>query len=251
MKQKIVVKVGSLAVTHAEGGVHQELMARLCLELKALKDLGYAPILVSSGAINTARAIVDIQGSSISVQQALASIGQPVLMHSYINILQKSNIVCAQILLTHEDFADEHRRRNVLSTINVLLEKDILPIINENDTVSYAEITLGDNDHLSALVAQLTEAKKLLILTQADGLYDKNPKDPTSKVIAHIHASSDISHVVMAEKTGVGRGGMESKLTAIFQVVESGCTVYLGSYEKQNCLTRLLEHKGGSCFHAR
>jgi glutamate 5-kinase len=184
MKTRVVIKVGSLAVTDESGGVSVRKITGLIKELQILKEKGFAPILVSSGAINSGRGLVkrpEEKKMMISYQQAAAAIGQPLLMKAYVDALGAHNQHCAQILVTHEDFKERKRFLNIRNTINRLLENDILPIVNENDTVSYEEITVGDNDQLAVMIAEATDAEKLILLTEADGLYDKNPKESDAK----------------------------------------------------------------------
>ena len=154
MKTRVVIKVGSLAVTDEKGG--------------------------SSGAINSGRSLIqrpEEKKMMISFQQAAAAVGQPLLMKSYVDALHAHNAHCAQILVTHEDFKERKRFLNIRNTINQLIDNNILPIVNENDTVSYEEITVGDNDQLAVMMAEASDAEKLILLSEADGLFNKNPKE--------------------------------------------------------------------------
>ncbi len=251
MKQRIVVKVGSLAVTNENGGADLDKIKNLIHDLNYLKSKNYTPILISSGAINTAKNLIHVPAEkkiSISYQQAKAAIGQPLLMYSYIEVLKNYNWNCAQILVTHEDFKDKKRFLNIRNTINQLLENNVLPIVNENDTVSFEEITVGDNDQLAVMMTEAAEAEKLIILSEADGLYDKNPKDPDAKRFKNVDYRDDFSNVKIASKTSVGRGGMDTKLKAVRKLTPLGIDVILGSFLFEAPISRLLLNSEGTTF---
>jgi glutamate 5-kinase len=251
MKTRVVIKVGSLAVTDESGGVSPTKIKDIVNELQRLTEMGYAPILVSSGAINSGRSFVkrpEEKKMMISFQQAAAAIGQPLLMKAYVDALEAHGSHCAQILVTHEDFKERKRFLNIRNTINRLLENNILPIVNENDTVSFAEITVGDNDQLAVMIAEATDAEKLILLTEADGLYNKNPKDPDAKRYDIVDFKDNFSGVKFAAKTSVGRGGMDTKLKAVRKLTPIGVDVIIGTFLVESPLSRLLEGKGGTLF---
>src|SRR5690606_33752449 len=162
--------------------------------------------------------------------------------------LNHLGIHCAQILVTHEDFKDRKRFLNIRNTINQLLEHHILPIVNENDTVSFKEITVGDNDQLAVMICEATDAEKLILLTEADGLYDKNPKEADAKRFDTVDFRDDFSGVKFAAKTSVGRGGMDTKLQAVRKLTPIGVDVIIGSFLINHPLTRQLEKNGGTLF---
>lgn len=251
MKTRVVIKVGSLAVTDETGGVSTAKIKAIVQELESLKKMGYAPILVSSGAINSGRGLIkrpEEKKMMISFQQAAAAVGQPLLMKAYVDALAETNSHCAQILVTHEDFKLRQRFLNIRNTINRLIENDVLPIVNENDTVSYEEITVGDNDQLAVMIAEATDAEKLILLTEADGLFNKNPKEPDAVRFDVVDFKDDFSGVKFAAKTSVGRGGMDTKLKAVRKLTPNGVDVIIGTFLTENPLTRLLTGKGGSLF---
>lgn len=249
--KRIVIKFGSLAVTKPEGGVDIEKIQKLALELKNLYSLGVQPILVSSGAINASGSLITKpveKKMMISYQQARAALGQPLLMKAYVEVLSSLGVSCAQILVTHEDFKDRKRFLNIRNTINTLLENNILPIVNENDTVSFAEITVGDNDQLAVMITEATDAEKLILLTEADGLFDKNPKEPDAKRFEVVDFKDDFSGVKFAAKTSVGRGGMDTKIAAVRKLTPNGIDVIIGTFLIQTPITRLLRGEGGTLF---
>lgn len=251
MRTRIVIKVGSLTVTDEAGGISTAKIHELVRELVQLKMKGYVPILVSSGAINSGRHFIqkpEDKKMMISYQQAAAATGQPLLMKAYVDAFSVYKSQCAQILVTHEDFKVRQRFLNIRNTINRLIENDILPIVNENDTVSYEEITVGDNDQLAVMVAQSIDAEKLILLTEADGLFNKNPKDPDAVRFEEIDFRDDFSGVKFTAKTTVGRGGMDTKIKAVRKLTPLGIDVIIGTFLVDNPLARLLENKGGTLF---
>lgn len=251
MKTRVVIKVGSLAVTDEKGGVSESKIKAVVQELLSLRESGFAPILVSSGAINSGRSFVkkpEEKKMMISYQQAAAAIGQPLLMAAYLKALDGTKVQCAQILVTHEDFKERKRFLNIRNTINRLLENDILPIVNENDTVSFDEITVGDNDQLAVMMTEATDAEKLILLTEADGLYNKNPKEPDAVRFDVVNFRDDFSGVKFAAKTSVGRGGMDTKIKAVRKLTPNGVDVIIGTFLIEKPLTRLINGVGGTLF---
>jgi len=251
MHQRIVIKVGSLTVTQDSGGVSEVKIKKIISEIRCLREKGISPILVSSGAINSGRNYIkkpEEKKMMISYQQAAAAIGQPLLMKAYIDACQEFNIECAQILVTHEDFKDHKRFLNIRNTINRLIANNILPIVNENDTVSFAEITVGDNDQLAVMMAQVSDAEQLILLTEADGLFNKNPKEPDAVRFDEIDFKVDFSGVKFAAKTSVGRGGMDTKIKAVRKLTPLGVDVIIGTFLIETPLVRLIERKGGTLF---
>ncbi len=179
--KRIVVKLGSASITSAEGGLDFTSLKKIIDNLIILKQNGIEIIVVSSGAINTGRkylsAAATTNKNDISFLQAASAVGQPKLMAAYQQALLESGINCAQVLLTHDDLANRTRQFNTRNVILQLLKQNIIPILNENDSVSYDEITVGDNDQLAAMVAELVQADLLIILTGPDGLYDRDPAE--------------------------------------------------------------------------
>lgn len=251
MKKRIVIKVGSLAVTDEFGGVSELKISQLIKEINTLKSQDFDIILVSSGAINSGKTFIsppEEKKMMISFQQACAAVGQPLLMKAYVDTLSRMGGRCAQILVTHEDFKERKRFLNIRNTINRLLENNILPIVNENDTVSYEEISVGDNDQLAVMITEATDAEKLILLTEADGLFNKNPKEVDAKKFDEVDFKEDFSEVKIAAKTSIGRGGMDTKLKAIRKLTPNGIDVLIGTFLTEFPIKRLLERKGGTLF---
>ena len=239
-KRRIVVKVGTSTLTNENGSVDLRIMDKLTQVLSAVENGGDEVILVSSGAISVgvSKMRLPARPKEIRMKQACAAVGQCELMHLYDKFFSEYGILTAQILLTGEDVLTEEKKQNLKNTFSALLENRIIPIVNENDSVSYAQIetakkVFGDNDTLSALVAVLCEADQLIILSDVEGLYEGDPrKDATAKLIHRVDVIDDkIRSLVGGAGTDRGRGGMATKLEAAEIVTSHGIpmTILLGS----------------------
>ena len=238
---KIVVKVGTSTLAHATGKLNIRLTSGLCRVLSDLKNLGHEIILVSSGAIGmgVGKLSLGAKPKDIPTKQAAAAVGQCELMHLYDKLFGEYGNMVGQILLTEEDIESDYRRNNLKNTFSALLENGIIPIVNENDSVSHHQIesdkkVFGDNDTLSAIVAHLCDAAKLIILSDIEGLYDANPKDnPNAKLIHRVEKIDDkITALAGGAGSNRGTGGMATKLEAAKYVTEKGIDMYitLGSH---------------------
>ncbi len=186
---KIVVKVGTSTIAHETGRVNIRLMEKLCKTLSDLKNAGNEIILVSSGAVGMGVGKLNLpeRPKEIAFKQASAAVGQCELMYTYDKLFSEYNHTVAQILLTASDLRSEERHRNFENTMKCLLSMNVLPIINENDTVATEEIEIGDNDTLAAIVAVSVGAELLILMSDIEGLYERNPKlDPTAKLIPEV-----------------------------------------------------------------
>jgi len=233
MGERIVVKIGSSSLTSEEGGLNRERIGFFARELAALHKSGYEPLLVTSGAVAAGfrRIGYPARPKAVHEKQASAAVGQALLMQAYQEAFAGDGIVCAQILLTRADFGSRGRIRNASKTIDELLQHRVVPIINENDTVSTDELQkFGDNDTLSALVANLVKAGKLLILTDMDGLYTADPrKDPGAVRIDRVGAiSEEILRIAGGAGSSVGTGGMRSKIEAARIAMRGGVHTFVG-----------------------
>lgn len=237
----LVIKLGSLALTSPAGGIDLKKFSKIAQDIKILSK-NYHIAIVSSGAINTARnEFTKINAKEISHQQAAAAYGQPVLMKAYHDALSPLRV--AQILLTYEDIKSNKRSLNIKNTINHLLKNNMIPIINENDSTSYDEITLGDNDQLSVMIAELLSADKLIILSETDGLYDRDPKELGAKKISQVNFNESLK-IKTHTKNPAGRGGMRNKLEAISKATHAGIDVILSGHQFDRPLLRALENEG-------
>jgi glutamate 5-kinase len=241
--RRLVVKVGSSLVTDEGRGLDHAAVARWATQIAELKRAGREIVLVSSGAIaeGMRRLGWTRRPSSMHELQAAAAVGQMGLVQAYESAFAKFGLHTAQILLTHDDLADRRRYLNARSTLLTLLGLDVIPIINENDTVTTDEIRFGDNDTLGALVANLIEADVLVLLTDQQGLYSADPrKDPAATLVRAARAG-DPKLEMMAGGAGsaIGRGGMLTKVLAAKRAARSGASTVIASGSEESVLLRL------------
>jgi glutamate 5-kinase len=242
---RLVVKVGSSLVTNDGQGLDLAAVGQWCEQIAHLNQTGKQVVLVSSGAIaeGMARLGWKRRPSEMHELQAAAAVGQMGLAQAYESAFAKHGLKTAQVLLTHEDMADRRRYLNARSTLLALLRFGIVPIVNENDTVSTDEIKVGDNDTLGALVANLVEAESLVILTDQAGLYNQDPRhNPDARLITRAQAD-DPTLVPMAGGAGshLGKGGMLTKVLAAQRAAKSGASTIIASGREANVLTRLAD----------
>jgi len=245
MKSKIVVKIGTSTLTAGTNKISRGKIEDIARQIEKLKD-SYDIILVSSGAIATARQFVNIKAwnNIVTSKQALSAIGQPKLMQIYSEVFADFDLKIAQCLMTYRDFENEVSRLNTRNTINELLTHNFIPVINENDTVAVEELILGDNDKLSALVANLIDADKLIIASDIDGLFDKNPKlYPDARLISEISDLEKIGEFIEEKDNGLGTGGMTSKISAVKICFEKRIVVYIVNGSKPNFIEDSLNEK--------
>jgi glutamate 5-kinase len=216
MKKKLVLKIGTSTLTNGTRLISRGKIEDIGRQILALRD-EFDIVLVSSGAIAAAKQFINIKdaGKPIESKQAMAAIGQPLLMRTYNEVFSDFGIPTAQCLMTYRDFENETSRQNTLNTITELIKYSYVPIINENDTTAVEEIILGDNDHLSALVAVLISADLLVLASDIDGLFDKNPHlHADAHLIPEVRNIDEARNLVQERDSGLGTGGMNSKLEA-------------------------------------
>ncbi len=232
MTERIVVKIGSSSLTSQEGGLNRDAISYFAAELASLHADGYQVILVTSGAVAAGfkRIGYASRPKLVHEKQAAAAVGQALLMQAYQEAFGAHGIVAAQILLTRFDFSNRLRIQNASMAIEELLKQNVIPIINENDTVTVEGLKFGDNDNLSALVANLVKAKRLLILTDMDGLYTEDPrKNPNAERIDRVTAISEqIMAIAGGSGSSVGTGGMRSKIEAARVAMRGGVPAFIG-----------------------
>lgn len=251
--KRIVIKIGSSILTDEKNIIDEKFLDHLAAQIKLLQTKGKEIIIVSSGAVAAGMMVLNLKQKpkSISEKQALAAFGQGFLIAKYNDIFSKFDMLIAQVLLTSEDIADRKRYLNAKNTLESLISKKIIPIINENDTVATSEIKLGDNDNLSAEVACLLEADLLIILSDVEGFYDNDPK--ISKDAKVIDTVSDISRYIekASSKSGtiLGTGGIYTKLQAAQKVTIMGIPCVLAKGKMENVITKILKgEKIGTFF---
>lgn len=218
IKKRIIIKIGTSLLTHENGKVDLLRVEKLARVIAGLADAGKEVILVSSGAVGAGMGKLKLNERPVKVveKQALASIGQAVLMRMYDTFFSEYDKVIGQVLLTRDGIENNVRRTNARNTISHLLKMGVIPIINENDTVSTAEIEFGDNDMLSALVADLVRADLLIILTNTNGVFTADPRiySDAQQVSTVLKAVEDLKDINMKGKSSLGSGGMQSKIEA-------------------------------------
>tara|TARA_Y100000780_G_scaffold155505_1_gene140006 strand:- start:39065 stop:39865 length:801 start_codon:yes stop_codon:yes gene_type:complete len=247
--KRLVVKVGSNVITNTDGSYDLPKLEGLVKDIYELRSAGVEVLLVSSGAVNVGRPFLrQNPKESIEYRQAASSIGQPKLMQKYCELFQASGISCSQVLLTHDDFKSSTRRVNAINTIEVLFDNNIVPILNENDTVSYEEIALGDNDQLASKAAIMLKAQALLIITSTDGLYDKHPGNPEAKFIKEVSLGHNLSSFEMDQIDPVGTGGMQSKVEAMLEATRYGITGIISSKDLVPMILTPLSEERGTLF---
>ncbi|WP_078544322.1 glutamate 5-kinase [Litchfieldia alkalitelluris] len=238
--QRVVIKIGSSSLTSRHGEISRKKLEKLVDEVVQLKDEGHEVVLVSSGAVAAGYrklGCID-RPCSLPEKQAAASIGQGLLIEAYSELFLSHGYVASQILITRSDFSDENRYNNMRNTMNVLLERGIIPIVNENDTVTIDRLKFGDNDTLSAKVAGLVEANRLIILSDIDGLYDSDPrKNENAKLLDKVFdITPEIEAAAGGSGSAVGTGGMKSKIDAVKIAMTLGIDIFLGKASLQNVM---------------
>ena len=243
--RKIVVKIGSNTLAKQDGTQNTEFMANFAAQCADLIKQGKQIILVSSGAQVAGVSTVNgwARKKDVHYRQALCSIGQVELMHQWRKAFQNQNLHIGQLLLTKDDFENEHRSLNIRNTLFTLVDEGVVPIINENDSVSFDEIKIGDNDNLSALTAILWSADTLVLFSDIDGIYTDNPKtNPNAELIEKVDSIEDLRKTItIGEANSFGTGGIETKLQAAQKVTEYGIEMILANGSRQDALTALLE----------
>jgi len=243
-KTRIVVKVGSSTLSFRNGKINLQRIERLARELSGIKRQGHEVILVSSGAIAVGGGLLGLREKpgKLAEKQALAAVGQAELMKIYQKFFEPEQQTVAQVLLTRDGLEEEEKRRNARNTLTRLLEMGIIPIINENDTVSTFGIRFGNNDVLAASVAALMEADLLVILSDINGLYTADPRrDPSARIIERVdELSPEILRTAGGSGNSFGTGGMSVKLDAARITMEAGIDMIIANGEDPAILGRIL-----------
>ncbi|MBF0705783.1 glutamate 5-kinase [Alkalihalobacillus hwajinpoensis] len=254
-KKRIVVKIGSSSLTNGKGEIDLVKLIDHVNALTLLRQEGHEVLLVSSGAVAAGFKELGYPARPVTLKgkQAAAALGQSLLIKSYIEEFNQRNISVAQILLTRPDFSNQERYKNAFDTLSELLARGVMPIINENDTVSTEELKFGDNDMLSALVSGLIHANELIILTDVNGIYDSNPA--TNPDAIKFHSITEISDKMIGQAGGAGSsagtGGMKSKLIAAKTAVNLSVRVFIGHETGSEKLLRILSGVGDGTYISR
>jgi glutamate 5-kinase len=242
--KRVVLKVGSSLLAGKQGGLNRAFIGHLADQIAAERERGREIILVSSGAIATGRHKMSVEKSpseDMPTKQALAAIGQPQLMQTYITIFGKRGLVPAQVLITRDAFQDRERFTNAQNTIDRLLRMGVVPVINENDTVATEEIRFGENDVLAAYMTLLAGADALIMLTDVEGFYDAPPEEGGSLVSFVERVTAEHAAAAGESKSGVGSGGMASKLLAAKMVSAAGSVAVIARGRNRGAIKKILD----------
>ena len=243
MKQRIVVKIGSNVLTREDGKLDVTRMSALVDQIAWLKKNDKEVILVSSGAVACGRRELKVDHSldSVEQRQLFSALGQVKLIGLYYDLFREFHIHVGQVLTMKENFEPGEQYVNQRACMTVMFENDVLPIVNENDTVSVTELMFTDNDELSGMIAQMMNAETLILLSNIDGIYSGQPDDPASELIRTVETGTDLSQYIQTEKSAFGRGGMHSKYLTANKLSKAGIRVIIANGERDNILVDLIK----------
>lgn len=231
-------------MTRRDGTLDVTRMSALVDQIAELHKTGIEIILVSSGAVASGRSEVHSAKKldSVDQRQLFSAVGQAKLINRYYELFREHGIAVGQVLTMKENFATRRHYLNQKNCMTVMLENGVIPIVNENDTISVSELMFTDNDELSGLIASMMDAQALIILSNIDGIYNGSPADPTSEVIREIGQGKDLSSYIQTSKSSFGRGGMLTKTNIARKVADEGITVIIANGKRDNILVDLIQH---------
>lgn len=253
--KRIVVKIGTNVLSNENGIIQFDIVKKIVNQIVKITINGVQVVVVTSGAIGAGMAQLGLKHKPATIieRQACAALGQHILMMHYDKLFGTYGIKVAQILLSYDAFTNKQMSTNLLNTLRTLFFHNCIPIINENDVTSIDEIgkNFGDNDMLSAKVAVKIRASKLLILTNVDGLFDKNPRDSSARLITKIDKiTKDVERLATKEASALGSGGMAAKIAAAKYATGHGCPVIILNGKEKNTLRLAMEGRAGTSFKA-
>lgn len=243
--KKIAVKIGSNVLTRADGTLDITRMSALVDQIAALHKKGVEVVLISSGAVASGRSILGLNKKLdvVDQRQLYSAVGQAKLINHYWDLFRDHGITVGQVLTMKENFGSRRHYLNQRNCMRVMLDNKVIPIVNENDTVSVTELMFTDNDELSGLIASMMDMEALIILSNIDGIYNGSPANPESKVIREIQKGQDISDFIQTTKSTFGRGGMGTKTTIARKIADEGIDVFIANGKTDNILLKLLDKK--------
>lgn len=247
---RIAVKIGSNVLTRRDGTLDVTRMSALVDQVAELHKAGMEIILVSSGAVASGRSEIHPAKKldSVDQRQLFSAVGQAKLINRYYELFREHGIPVGQVLTMKENFATRRHYLNQKNCMTVMLENGVIPIVNENDTISVSELMFTDNDELSGLIASMMDAQVLIILSNIDGIYNGSPADPASEVIREIEHGKDLSSYIQTSKSSFGRGGMLTKTNIARKVADEGITVIIANGKRDNILVDLLHQELPALF---
>lgn len=243
---RTVIKIGSNVLSRPDGGLDITRMSHLVDQIAELRRRDVEVIMVSSGAVAAGRALLspDKQLDSVEQRQLFSALGQAKLINHYYDLFREYGLCVGQVLTMKENFATRNAYLNQRACMQVMLDNGVIPVVNENDTVSVTELMFTDNDELSGLIASMLDADELIILSNIDGIYNGSPKDPDARVIPVVEPDRDLSEYIQMEKSGLGRGGMITKCNIARKVADEGIRVIIANGKTSNILLRLFDSPG-------
>ncbi len=243
--KKIAVKIGSNVLTRADGTLDITRMSALVDQISQLHKKGVEIVLISSGAVASGRSVMGISKKMdvVDQRQLFSAVGQAKLINHYYDLFREHGIMVGQVLTMKENFSSRRHYLNQRNCMRVMLENNVIPIVNENDTVSVTELMFTDNDELSGLIASMMDMNALIILSNIDGIYNGSPTDPDSKVIRQIEKGQDISDFIQSTKSTFGRGGMLTKTSIARKIADEGIDVIIANGKNDGVLLQLLDKK--------
>lgn len=253
--RRITVKIGSNVLTRRDGTLDTTRVSALVDQIAELREAGMEIAVISSGAVACGRS--ELKGldtsklDDVERRQLFSGVGQAKLINRYYDLFREHGITVGQVLTLKESFATRRHYLNQRNCMLTMIDNGVIPIVNENDTVSVTELMFTDNDELSGLVAAMLDCEALVILSNIDGIYDGNPTEEGSKVIEYVEPGKDLTQYIRTEKSGFGRGGMVTKYRISRQVAEEGIEVIIANGKSDDILPRLFLDKGKSvvCTH--
>ncbi|MDR1610623.1 MAG: glutamate 5-kinase [Candidatus Symbiothrix sp.] len=240
--KRIAIKVGSNVLSRDDGSLDVTRMSALVDQIADLHREGLEIILISSGAVASGRNEIKVKGKldDVSARQLYSAVGQAKLINRYYDFFREHGITCGQVLTTKESLGTRSHYLNQKNCIGVMLENKVIPIMNENDTISVTELMFTDNDELSGMIAAMMDAEALIILSNIDGIYTGLPTDQDSEVIREIDQESDLTACIQTSKSTFGRGGMATKYRIARKVAGEGVEVIIANGKTENILSRIL-----------
>lgn len=240
--KRIAVKIGSNVLTRQDGMLDITRMSALVDQIAALHKKGIEIVIVSSGAVASGRSILGISKKMdvVDQRQLFSAVGQAKLINHYWDLFRDHGITVGQVLTMKENFSSRRHYLNQRNCMQVMLDNNVIPIVNENDTVSVSELMFTDNDELSGLIASMMDMEALIILSNIDGIFNGSPTNPASTVIREISKGQDITDFIQTTKSTFGRGGMGTKTSIARKIADEGIEVFIANGKKENILLKLL-----------
>ncbi|MFT6112802.1 MAG: glutamate 5-kinase [Bacteroidia bacterium] len=254
-KKRVVIKVGTNVMVNKDHRIVLPILEKLVAQIAQLYEEDIITVLISSGSVIAGKEVLDdnkIEDETIR-RQVYSAVGQPRMMRHYYSIFHSFGMRCAQVLATKRDFDEGKHRENMINCYEGLLSQGIVPIANEDDTVSLAMSMFSDNDELASLVAELIQADMLILLTDTDGLYDGHPEDEHSRLIKSVSTDQKVEQFIQEnkKKEGEGRGGMASKLNIAKKTAAKNIPTYIANGKQDNCIIDIVSGKdiGTKIYH--